>query len=160
LPQEAPTGNPSSFYRDVLPILEQHCQSCHHARGHRPDALRNVRRDSAIRQRHPPRDAAEIYGPWFADPNVGTFSNDPSLRPTEIETLAAWAEAKSPAGETKDVPPARPGSTFSPGRKNNNKFSDRPVLRDRRSAVGPVRLCYLQFDYARHRNSVRGKPLC
>src|SRR2546430_16872693 len=47
--------------------------------------------------------------PWFADPNVGKFSNDLSLRPTEIETLAAWAEAKSPAGETKDAPPARPG---------------------------------------------------
>src|SRR5439155_21321682 len=32
-------------------------------RGHRPDALRNVRRDAAIRQRHPPRHAAEIHAP-------------------------------------------------------------------------------------------------
>jgi hypothetical protein len=45
--------------------------------------------------------------PWFADPNVGQFSNDPSMRPAEIATLAAWAEAKSPAGETKDAPPSR-----------------------------------------------------
>lgn len=26
--------------------------------------------------------------------------------------------------------------------------------------LGRVRLCYLQFDYARPRNSVKGKPLC
>jgi hypothetical protein len=45
--------------------------------------------------------------PWFADPNVGKFSNDPSLQPAEIATLAAWVEAKSPAGEIKDAPPAR-----------------------------------------------------
>jgi len=38
--------------------------------------------------------------PWFADSHVGQFSNDPSLRPEEIGALAAWAEAKSPAGET------------------------------------------------------------
>ena len=45
--------------------------------------------------------------PWFADSNVGKFSNDPSLKPGEIETVAAWAKAKSPAGETKDAPPSR-----------------------------------------------------
>ena len=45
--------------------------------------------------------------PWFADPNVGHFSNDPSLSAAEIATLAAWVEAKSPQGETKDAPPLR-----------------------------------------------------
>ncbi|HTF23606.1 MAG TPA: thiol-disulfide isomerase [Candidatus Limnocylindria bacterium] len=45
--------------------------------------------------------------PWFADSHVGQFSNDPSLRPEEIGTLAAWAEAKSPAGDTKDARPSR-----------------------------------------------------
>ena len=45
--------------------------------------------------------------PWFADSIVGRFSNDPSLGPAEIATLAAWAEAKSPAGEIRDRPPSR-----------------------------------------------------
>jgi hypothetical protein len=45
--------------------------------------------------------------PWFADPGVGHFSNDPSLSPAEIATLAAWAEAKSPAGEATEAPPTR-----------------------------------------------------
>ena len=45
--------------------------------------------------------------PWFADPSVGHFSNDPSLNAAEIATLAAWIEASSPAGEKKDAPPPR-----------------------------------------------------
>lgn len=45
--------------------------------------------------------------PWFADPDVGHFANDPSLNAAEIATLAAWAEANAPAGEEKDAPPPR-----------------------------------------------------
>jgi len=41
--QEAPTGNPPGFYRHVLPILEQHCQSCHHAGGIAPMPFETVR---------------------------------------------------------------------------------------------------------------------
>ncbi len=42
--------------------------------------------------------------PWFADPRVGHFSNDPSLSPREISTLAAWAATKAPAGNPVDAP--------------------------------------------------------
>ena len=45
--------------------------------------------------------------PWFADPSVGRFSNDPSLSGTEIATLVAWAEAQAPAGDVKDAPSPR-----------------------------------------------------
>jgi len=46
--------------------------------------------------------------PWFADPAVGKFANDPSLREAEIATLAAWSQANAPAGDKKDAPPSRP----------------------------------------------------
>lgn len=45
--------------------------------------------------------------PWFADPSVGRFSNDPSLTPREISILAAWANADAPAGNPGDAPPPR-----------------------------------------------------
>jgi hypothetical protein len=45
--------------------------------------------------------------PWFADPGIGRFSNDPSLSAQEIATLAAWAQANAPAGNKKDAPPPR-----------------------------------------------------
>ncbi|HEX4230419.1 MAG TPA: thiol-disulfide isomerase [Bryobacteraceae bacterium] len=43
--------------------------------------------------------------PWFADPRIGHFSNDPSLTPAQIATLAAWADEHAPAGNPKDAPP-------------------------------------------------------
>ncbi|HEX8838610.1 MAG TPA: hypothetical protein VF748_16835 [Candidatus Acidoferrum sp.] len=50
---------------------------------------------------------AKSMPPWFADPAVGKFANDPSLSPTEIATLAAWVQAGAPAGDKKDAPPPR-----------------------------------------------------
>ena len=43
--------------------------------------------------------------PWFADAHYGKFSNDPSLTPQQIASIAAWADAGAPAGSSKDAPP-------------------------------------------------------
>ena len=105
--QDAPAKKPPTFYRDVLPVLEQHCQSCHRAGGIAPMPFETYEETrpfaGAIRR----ATQEKSMPPWFADSNAGEFSNDPSLRPEEIGTLAAWAEAKSPAGESKDAPPSR-----------------------------------------------------
>lgn len=101
--QSAPVR--STFYRDVLPILQQHCQTCH-----RPGEIANVPFvtyadtkpwAAAI------RDAArsKAMPPWFADPCCGHFANDPSLTPIEISTLAAWADNNAPAGDPQNAPP-------------------------------------------------------
>ena len=44
--------------------------------------------------------------PWFADPRVGKFANDPSLTADQIQTLARWAEIGAPAGDSHDAPPS------------------------------------------------------
>ena len=49
---------------------------------------------------------AKKMPPWFAEPGVGTFANDPSLTSAELETLTAWTRAGAPEGSTKDAPPA------------------------------------------------------
>jgi Copper type II ascorbate-dependent monooxygenase, C-terminal domain len=45
--------------------------------------------------------------PWFADPRVGKFADDPSLTPQHIAVLSSWADAGAPAGDPKDAPPPR-----------------------------------------------------
>ncbi len=42
--------------------------------------------------------------PWGADPAVGTFRNDPSLTPAEIDTIARWVDAGAPEGNNADLP--------------------------------------------------------
>ncbi len=53
------------------------------------------------------RTSAKEMPPWFADPKVGHFSNDPSLTPAQIQTLADWAHNNAPAGNPSDAPPSR-----------------------------------------------------
>ncbi len=42
--------------------------------------------------------------PWFADPHYGKFTNANALTQSEIDTIAAWADAKAPKGDPKDLP--------------------------------------------------------
>jgi hypothetical protein len=105
--QDAPAKKPPTFYRDVLPILEQHCQNCHRAGGIAPMPFQTYEETRAFAGTIRRATQEKSMPPWFADSNVGQFSNDPSLRAAEIATLAAWAEAKSPSGEIKDETPSR-----------------------------------------------------
>jgi mono/diheme cytochrome c family protein len=96
-----------TFYQDVLPILERHCQSCHRAGGIAPMAFESYKQTSPYAEAIRRATAEKSMPPWFADPSVGRFSNDPSLSPEEIATLAAWAQAKAPTGEPMGAPPPR-----------------------------------------------------
>jgi hypothetical protein len=96
-----------TFYRDVLPLLEQHCHTCHRPGEIAPmplvtyDQVRPWARaiQKAVRLRKMP--------PWFADPRYGHFSNDPSLTPQQIEILSSWVDLSAPAGDPKDAPSPR-----------------------------------------------------
>ena len=44
--------------------------------------------------------------PWVADPRYGHFNNDRSLKQSEIDTLAKWADTGASEGDPKDAPVA------------------------------------------------------
>ena len=98
-------AGPVTFTKDVLPILQKNCQSCHRPGQIAPMALLtygNVRpwakaMKAAVVTRKMP--------PWFADPQAGHFANDRSLKQEEIDTIAKWADNGSPQGDSKDAPP-------------------------------------------------------
>jgi hypothetical protein len=105
-PASAHSSAPT-FYKDVLPILQQHCQTCHRAGEIAPMPLvtyAQVRKYAADMKR---MTSSRMMPPWFAEPRFGHFSNDPSLTQTQIETIADWADAAAPAGNPKDAPPKR-----------------------------------------------------
>ncbi len=95
------------FYRDVLPILQNHCQSCH-----RPGEIAPF---SLVTYEQTKKWAAAIRAdvdsrkmpPWFADPCCGRFSNDPSLSLKEVGSIDWWVAAGAPAGNPAHAP-ARP----------------------------------------------------
>ena len=102
---QAPTSAISpTFYRDVLPILQAHCQVCHRPGEIAPmpfvtyDQTRPYTRAIAYQVN------AKKMPPWFADPCCGKFSDDPTLSPAEMAILARWAQAGAPPGDAKDAP--------------------------------------------------------
>ena len=97
----------ATFYRDVLPILQERCQSCHRAGEIGPMPLGTYTEArpwaKAIRQAVVTRKMP----PWNADGPHGKFRNDPSLSQGQIDTLVAWVDGGAREGNAKDAPPAR-----------------------------------------------------
>jgi hypothetical protein len=95
------------FYKDVLPILQQHCQQCHRPGEIAPMAFLTYAETrpwaKAIREQV----VARKMPPWFADTNYGKFANDRSLTQAEIDTISAWVNAGAPAGDPKEALPPR-----------------------------------------------------
>ena len=100
------SGHPT-FYRDVLPILQQHCQSCHRPGEIAPMPFISYEQTRRFAGAIAISASDKRMPPWFADPSVGKFSNDPSLSASEIQTLTSWANSRAPAGNSADAPPPR-----------------------------------------------------
>ena len=93
-----------TFYRDILPILQSHCQVCHRAGEIAPMPLVTYEQTRGYAAKIKRLTSAKAMPPWFADPRFGHFSNDNSLSPEQISTIAAWADAGARAGNAADAP--------------------------------------------------------
>jgi hypothetical protein len=106
--QQRSGADTPTFYRDVLPILQQRCQICHRAEGIAPMRFETYEQIRPYAAAIAAAAQNKSMPPWFADPHIGHFSNDPSLSPRQIATLLTWATGGAPAGDARDAPPSLP----------------------------------------------------
>ncbi len=98
-----------TFTKDVAPILQRSCQTCHRPGEMAPMSLvtyEDVRPWArAIKQ----RTTNYEMPPFHIDRTIGIqeFKDNPSLSDEEIATLAKWVDAGAPRGNPADMPPAR-----------------------------------------------------
>jgi hypothetical protein len=104
-PRSVARGGEPNFYRDVLPILREHCEVCHRAGGIAPMSFEEYAGGRQFAEAIRVATQNRSMPPWFATAGIGRFRNDPSLTKEQIATLAAWAAAKAPAGDRNDAPP-------------------------------------------------------
>src|SRR5215470_16897766 len=104
LAAEVSTSPAVTFNKNVLPILQGNCQSCHRPGQIAPMsflAYKDVRPwAKAIKAAV----VARKMPPWSADPKYGHFTNDRSLKQSDIDTLAKWADTGAAEGSPKDAP--------------------------------------------------------
>lgn len=100
---------PVTFTKDIAPILQRSCQTCH-----RPDSIapmslltyeqvrpfaRAIRQQTSLRQ----------MPPWYIEKEIGIqkFLADPSLSDAEIAMIGRWVDAGAPEGNPADMPPPK-----------------------------------------------------
>ena len=102
-----------TYYRDVLPIIQNNCQSCHRPDGQNlggviaPMSFMSYQETRPWARAIAQKVEAREMPPWFASAPTGVFSNERGLTDPEIATLLRWVEAGAPAGDAADAPPAR-----------------------------------------------------
>lgn len=101
-------GNPATptFNRDVLPVLQKNCQTCHRPGEISPMSFLTF--DSTRPWAKSIRAAvlSKKMPPWFADPKYGHFANEKTLSEADIAKIVAWVDGGAPEGDPKDRPEA------------------------------------------------------
>ncbi len=95
-----------TFYKDVLPILQANCQSCHRPGEVAPMSLLTFEQTRPWARAIKTAVQSKKMPPWFADENFGHFSNERRLKAHEISLISAWVDAGAPGGNASDAPPA------------------------------------------------------
>ena len=95
-----------TYYKDILPILQTHCLSCHGANPIAPIAFRTYREtrpwaeaieDAVATRKMPPS--------WGAEQRWLPMENHGGLTAREISIIVAWVEQGAVAGDPHDAPP-------------------------------------------------------
>src|SRR5260370_33690998 len=103
--EDAKTDAAPTFYKDVLPIAQAHCQSCHRPGQIGPFSLLDYQSARPWAAAIKTDVASKKMPPWYANPEYGHFDNDRSLKQAEIDTIVSWVNAGAPAGDPATAPP-------------------------------------------------------
>ena len=102
-----PAGPEVTFAKDVAPILQQKCQTCHRVGSMAPMSLVTYEETRPWARSMKARVVAREMPPWHLDKTVGIqhFINDRSLSDEQIDTIVRWVDAGAPRGDRNDMPP-------------------------------------------------------
>ncbi len=96
-----------TFAKHIAPILQKHCEECHHQGGSAPMSLvtydevrpwaKSLRAQVSSRQ----------MPPFHALGSIGRYENDPRLTDEEIAIITNWVDSGAVQGNPKEMPAAR-----------------------------------------------------
>lgn len=97
-------SKPVTFTKEVLPILQKNCQTCHRPGEIAPMSFLTYKDTRPWAKAIKEAVVSRQMPPWFADPAYGHFANDRTLSDATIKTLVAWADGGAVEGDPKDAP--------------------------------------------------------
>src|SRR5947199_9554996 len=86
-----------TFYKDVVPILQKNCQTCHRPGRIAPMSLLTYEDARPWAKSIKQKAAAREMPPWFIDQNVGVqhFSIDVALTDTDIPAIVQSVDSRA-----------------------------------------------------------------
>jgi hypothetical protein len=99
-----------TFHKDIEPILQRSCQTCHRDGGVAPMPLITYDQTAPfaglIEYKTSLRDRAGAMPPFYAEKNIGIqhIKDDPSLTDAELAAISTWARSGTPKGDAADAP--------------------------------------------------------
>ena len=95
-----------TYSRDIAPILQEKCVTCHNPEGIGPMPLQSYQQVSPFAALIKDRTSKRIMPPWHIDTTTGIqeFKNDASLSDEQIATISAWVESGAPEGNPEHLP--------------------------------------------------------
>ena len=105
-PALAQTAAAPTFTKDVAPIFQAKCESCHRPDSIAPMSLVSYEQSRPWARSIRDRVQTRQMPPWHLDKSLGIqhFENDRSLSDAEIDTIVKWVAAGAPKGDMKDMP--------------------------------------------------------
>jgi hypothetical protein len=104
-------GEEITFTKDIVPILQRSCQTCHRPGSVAPMSLLTYEEArpwaKAMKFRTSLRSKPNVMPPWFIEKEVGIqqYKGDISLSDDEINKIAEWVDNGAPRGNPADMLP-------------------------------------------------------
>ena len=101
-----PADQRVTFTKDIAPIFQAKCESCHRAESMAPMSLVTYEDARPWARSIAARVASHQMPPWHIDKTIGIqkFKNDRSLTDEQIATILRWVDTGAPKGDPKDMP--------------------------------------------------------
>jgi len=98
-----------TFTKDVLPIFQESCQTCHRDGAIAPMSLMTYEETRPWARAIKDKVATRSMPPWYIDKNIGVqgFKYDRSLSDDQIAAIVTWVDAGAPRGNPADAPAPR-----------------------------------------------------
>jgi len=95
-----------TYYKDVVPILQNHCQSCHRPNQLAPISFLTYRETRAWAEVIKQVVAAQKMPPAWSEDKAGLLpGKHGNLTTREISLIVTWVEEGAAAGDPHDAPP-------------------------------------------------------
>ena len=118
--QTSPEGPIVTFNKDVLPILQENCQNCHHPGGIAPMSLMTYEDARPWAKAIKAKLITRQMPPWFAEPGFAKLRNAPRLTDADIQKISAWADSGAREGDIRE--------RHSEGRDYSNGWRTQPDI--------------------------------